>query len=201
MGPDIPPNWSFYVTVDDVDACAERASALGAKIQVPPQDIPTVGRFCGFFDPQGAFIAAITYSYEDMEGDGPDFTKAFVTHGAFSWFELRVPDIDAAAAFYREVFGWNIEAMDMPTGPYHIIKVGEAGVGGIISPPAEHGVPPHWGAYVTVDDADVIAKAVVEAGGTVIVPPTDIPEVGRFTMFTDGQGAALAAIKYVPMDG
>jgi len=200
MAPGIPPNWSFYVTVDDVDAVAAKAVELGARIQVEPQDIPTVGRFCGFFDPQGAYIAAITYSYGDMEGDGPDFTKSFVTHGAFSWFELRVPDVEAAASFYKQLFGWTIEKMDMPSGAYHVVKVGEVGVGGITNPPAE-GVPPHWGAYITVDDADAVASKVTAQGGTLVVPPMDIPDVGRFVMFADAQGASVSAIKYRPMNG
>ncbi len=57
----VPPNWGLYVTVDDVDATARMAEELGAKICVPPRDIPKVGRFCVLQDPQGAFISAITY--------------------------------------------------------------------------------------------------------------------------------------------
>jgi hypothetical protein len=56
-----PPHWGTYVTVQDVDATARRAEALGAKICIPPTDIPNVGRFCTFQDPQGAVISAITY--------------------------------------------------------------------------------------------------------------------------------------------
>lgn len=202
VGPGIPPNWSFYVTVDDVDALAARAVELGGKIQVQPMDVPDVGRFCGFFDPQGAFISAITYSYPDMpEGEEPDFAKSFGMHGAFSWFELRVPDIEAAVSFYTDLFGWNVKPMDMGTGQYHVINIGDFGIGGITAHASEQGFPPHWGAYVTVDDADAIASTVTEGGGTVFVPPTDIPQVGRFVMFADGQGATLAAIKYAPMNG
>lgn len=201
MGLDIPPNWSFYVTVNDVDACAAKATQLGVRIQVPPTDIPTVGRFFGFFDPQGAYIAAITYSYEDMpEGEEPDFAQSFVTHGAFSWFELRVPNVDAAMSFYKELFGWNYDPMDTPMGTYHVVKVGDVGVGGITRPP-EEGVPSHWGGYVTVDDADEIAEVAKSEGGKIIVPPMDIPDVGRFTVLADGQGAVLSAIKYRPVDG
>lgn len=202
MGPDIPPNWSFYVTVDDVDAIAARAAESGAKIQVPPTDIPNIGRFCGFFDPQGAFISAIKYSYPDMpSGPEPDFGKSFVTHGAFSWFELSVPDVDAAISFYQDLFGWTVEASEFPSGVYNQIKVNGIGVGGITTLAAGQNVPPHWRAYVTVDDADAIAEKVAAGGGTVIVSPTDIPQVGRFLLFTDGQGAMLAAIKYAPMNG
>jgi predicted enzyme related to lactoylglutathione lyase len=56
-----PPHWGSYVTVEDVDATARHAEALGAKTLVPPTDIPNVGRFCTFQDPQGAVISVITY--------------------------------------------------------------------------------------------------------------------------------------------
>lgn len=58
----VPPHWGSYVTVDDVDATAKLAEALGAQMCMPPTDIPGVGRFCVFRDPQGATIAAITYA-------------------------------------------------------------------------------------------------------------------------------------------
>lgn len=61
-GAGMPPHWGSYVTVDDVDDIARKAETLGARICVPPTDIPGVGRFCVFRDPQGASIAAITYS-------------------------------------------------------------------------------------------------------------------------------------------
>ena len=58
----MPPHWSSYVTVDDVDAVAKNAQRLGGKTLLGPQDIPTVGRFCVIQDPQGAVISAITYA-------------------------------------------------------------------------------------------------------------------------------------------
>ena len=56
-----PPHWGTYVTVDDVDATARKAQELGAKTIVPLTDIPDVGRFYTFQDPQGAVISVITY--------------------------------------------------------------------------------------------------------------------------------------------
>jgi hypothetical protein len=56
-----PPQWGTYVTVDDVDATAHKAQELGAKTIVPLTDIPNVGRFYTFQDPQGAVISIITY--------------------------------------------------------------------------------------------------------------------------------------------
>lgn len=57
----MPPSWGVYVTVDDVDLTAKTAAQLGAKLCVPPRDIPGVGRFCVIQDPQGATINVITY--------------------------------------------------------------------------------------------------------------------------------------------
>ncbi len=57
----MPPTWGAYVTVDDVEASAKQAEALGGKIVLAPRDIPDVGQFCVISDPQGAMLAMITY--------------------------------------------------------------------------------------------------------------------------------------------
>ena len=61
-----PPAWGAYVTVNDVDASAREAQALGGRVVVDPQDIPGVGRFCVILDPQGAAIAMITHAEKPM---------------------------------------------------------------------------------------------------------------------------------------
>jgi predicted enzyme related to lactoylglutathione lyase len=72
-------------------------------------------------------------------------------------------------------------------------------VAGIMKTPAQctH-QPPCWGAYVTVDDIDATTSKIEGLGGKIIVPPTDIPNIGRFSVFTDPQGAVLSAITYFP---
>jgi len=195
---EIPPHWGFYVTVDNVDSIASKAEELGATIIVPAMDIPTVGRLCGIQDPQGAVVMVIQYEEktDDAEMTPIEFSNYFKTHGAFSWVELRTPDLDGSVEFYSALFGWTIRIDQMGMGPYGMINVGDVHIGGM-SAPMDENVPPHWGAYVTVDDADIAAEKAVASGGTVIVPPMDIPEVGRFTMIQDPQGAMLSAITYV----
>ena len=123
----------------------------------------------------------------------------YKTHGAFSWSELMTADPAAAAAFYAELFGWKVEEMDMGTGPYRVLKVGESSVGGIMgNPPGATGMPSAWGCYVTVDDVDSTARRCAELGGKVLMAPTDIPQVGRFAVLQDPQGAVLNAISYAP---
>ena len=123
----------------------------------------------------------------------------FKTHGAFSWSELMTSDAAAAAAFYGPLFGWRIETMDMGGGPYHVLKVGDAAVGGIMKSPAESGaMPPAWGCYVTVADVAATVAQATTLGGTVVMPVTDIPGVGRMAVIADPQGAALSVMQYNP---
>jgi uncharacterized protein len=119
-------------------------------------------------------------------------------HGAFSWAELMTPDPAAAGKFYGELFGWTIKPMDMGTSTYHVVNVGEEGVGGIMAPPPDAPpMPPHWGCYVTVNDCDATVARCEALGGKCLVPPMDVPTVGRMAVIQDPQGAVLSVITYV----
>ena len=122
---------------------------------------------------------------------------AYKTHGAFSWSELATPDPDKALAFYGPLFGWKHETSDMGTGPYHLLKVGDTSVGGVMQPsPDAPGRPAMWQCYITVDDIDATARQCAELGGTVCAGPMDIPGVGRMAVLQDPQGSVLSAITY-----
>ena len=123
--------------------------------------------------------------------------NVFATHGAFSWCELMTRDPQAAMAFYGKLFGWTFETSAGGQGPYQVIKAQDAPVGGIMRTPPEAGaMPPMWGCYVTVDDVDATTAQCTALGGSVVMPPTDIPSVGRFAVLKDPQGAVLTAITY-----
>lgn len=123
----------------------------------------------------------------------------YTTHGAFSWSELMTTDPTSATEFYGTLFGWSFEPMSMAEGTYHVVKAAGASIGGIMGTPAgSAGMPSMWGCYVTVDDVDATAKRCSELGGKVLVGPQDIPEVGRFAVIQDRQGAALNIITYAP---
>ena len=123
----------------------------------------------------------------------------FETHGDFSWCELLTYDVDSAKKFYAELLGWTMEDQPMPEGAGHytILKTDGRPVGGIMKMPPQvpAGTPPHWGAYVTVDDVDAAAARVQELGGRILVPPTDSSDA-RFCVFQDPQGAVLSIISY-----
>jgi predicted enzyme related to lactoylglutathione lyase len=124
----------------------------------------------------------------------------FKQHGTFSWCELMTTDAAAAKDFYTRLFGWETEDMSMPGMTYTVVKAGGSGIGGIMAIPENaKGMPPAWGAYVTVDDVDASAKIAEKLGAKICVPPTDIPDVGRFCVIQDPQGATLNMITYKAM--
>jgi uncharacterized protein len=124
--------------------------------------------------------------------------EPFKTHGAFSWSELMTSDPKAACEFYGTLFGWKVETMDMGSGSYHVVKVGDAAVGGIMGKPpgVPASMPSVWGCYVTVQNVDETLAKVKSLGGTVCMEPMDIKGVGRMAVIQDPQGAMLNVIAY-----
>ena len=118
--------------------------------------------------------------------------------GAFIWYELMTDDIPAARRFYREVVGWTIaaEGQPIPTGTsYRMITRSDGGnAGGLLDltdAMKADGAKPGWIAYIHHPDVDAALPTVTAAGGTIHMPPMDMPDLGRMAMVADGQGAAF----------
>ncbi len=117
--------------------------------------------------------------------------------GRFDWFDLMTDDPAGAEAFYTQVVGWTTQKSDIPGMDYTMWVAGEAPMGGLAKLAAEAkemGAPSHWLAYVVVPDVDATAKAFVDAGGRVYVPPMDMPKVGRVCTVSDPWGAVIALV-------
>lgn len=124
--------------------------------------------------------------------------EAMKQHGAFSWNELMTTDVSAAQAFYGELLGWTLETSKYNGMDYTIAKTGDREVSGMMTmPPEADGMPPAWSSYVTVDDVDARTARAESLGGKVCVPPRDIPDVGRFSVISDTQGATLGLITWL----
>lgn len=121
----------------------------------------------------------------------------YKTHGAFSWNELMTTDPEAAGRFYGGLFGWSMKNMDMGTGAYHVASVGETQIAGIMGMvPGGPPMPPAWGAYVTVNSVEDTISKCAELGGKTIMPPMDVPGVGRMAVLQDPQGAVFSVMAY-----
>src|SRR5437588_11968347 len=107
-------------------------------------------------------------------------TSVCLTWGGFASL-LPLPQNFSVNSFY---INWLHMGQDWPGMNYTVVKVGDKGMGGIMSIPKEaQGTPPMWVAYVTVDDVDLTARTAEQLGARLCVPPRDIPNVGRFACF------------------
>ncbi len=119
--------------------------------------------------------------------------------GSFHWNELRVRDVEKTKQFYADVIGWTYEEMPMEQGgTYCICKSGDQMVAGLFEMNQESGfpddVPPHWLGYIQVDDVDHCLDVAKGNGSEVFFGPMDVPEVGRFAVLSDAEGAAIGLI-------
>jgi uncharacterized protein len=122
------------------------------------------------------------------------------SHGRFVWYELMTTDAEAAKAFYTKVVGWGTQDASTPGMAYTLFTVGGASVGGLMDLPDDAkaiGAKPSWIGYVEVDDVDAYADRVKRLGGAVHVPPTDIPNISRFSVVADPQMATFVLVKWL----
>ena len=181
---DLPTHWVSYVSVDDVDAAAERVESAGGKILMDAFNAPGVGRMQPVADPEGA--AFFLFKGETQDND------AATGAGSIHWNELMSKDPEKTIAFYRDVLGYEVETRQMPQGPYYVLKNGNEMRGGVMKLPVD--APSHWMQYVTVDDCDAALKRAKQNGGEIIGEVMDVEGVGRFAHLRDPLGAHIGVI-------
>ena len=119
-----------------------------------------------------------------------------ITLGRFPWTELLTPDTKAAIEFYTNVVGWTTTPWP-GANPYTMWTSPRRGpVGGVMTLGPDlkaRGVPPHWMAHVSTPNCDTTLQQVTKLGGQIKMAAADIPEVGRFGVFSDPQGGVLSA--------
>jgi predicted enzyme related to lactoylglutathione lyase len=194
-----PPNWLGYIVVDDVAATVSSITGAGGKVYMPTTKMENVGTFAVTADPTGAVFAPWKSARPAEDAEQQGAPKPFT----FCWDELVSTDPSAAGAFYEKVFGWKQRPVDMGGGMIYTLldrpgvknaKGDQASAGGMMKSP--EGVPhSFWLAYVAVDNCDKIAERATRLGANVTVPPTDIPNVGRFACWLDPQQASIAILQ------
>src|SRR4051794_5405322 len=126
-------------------------------------------------------------------------------HGSYIWYELMTPAPDAAKVFYDAVVGWDVEPQPSGEMDYRMIGRSDGGnAGGVMRLTDEmksHGARPVWLGYLNVDDVDASVASIEQAGGKVLLPAFDIPNIGRIAMVADPQGAPFYVMKPIPPEG
>jgi len=185
----VPSHFLSYVKVSDVAATLAAMEGAGGSTAVAPMDVGNGTWIAMGTDPTGAMIGLM------QPGDEEGVTVANEP-GTLIWNELLTNDCDGCAAFYSTAFGWALDSMDTPNGPYHSFKDGDDYRGGMMEIRQEWGpLPPSWQVYFATDDADATVAKAEQLGGSVAVPAFDVPEVGRMATLADPAGAHFSVFQ------
>ena len=187
--PGAPPHahWISHLQVTDAQTSAAQIKTLGGKVYKDPFKVGDFGTMAVVADPQGGMFALWQPARAEQQTAPVD--------GSFCWNELASPDPEASVAFYRAVGGFETDQMDMgEMGAYHLLKSDGQPRAGIMKKMMPE-QPNAWLPYVQVASADATADRAKRLGANVVVPPTDIPNVGRFAILVDPQGAGIGVLQ------
>jgi predicted enzyme related to lactoylglutathione lyase len=188
MMKEVPTHWASYISVTNADEIVAKAKSLGGTIMKDAFDVMDAGRMAVITDPAGATFCI--WQPRKSKGVG---TKGETN--SLCWNELLTSDTARAIDFYTKLFGWKTKT-DAGATPYTEIINGEAHIGGIMQIQPQMGpIPPNWGIYIAVDNCDGQVAKATALGARTYVPPTDIPNVGRFAVLSDPQGAVFNIIQ------
>ncbi|QBF83418.1 VOC family protein [Shewanella maritima] len=188
---DTPSHWTIYFAVDNVDETIERVKQAGGQLVIGPHNVGDAGRMAVFLDPEGASFAV----WQAMEHSGIQHRQMANT---LCWVELACSDTGVEKQFYSQALGLNTKLNDSVDFEYTEWHAKDTPIGGMMAMTEEWGdMPTHWMSYFDVDDCDAMAARAAEIGGKVCVPPTDIPQVGRFAVINDPQGAVFSIIQLI----
>lgn len=186
-GPDM---WNIYFAVPDVRDAVKRVTRSGLRPYFEPIDIGDAGSMTMFADPGGAPVGLW------QPGSHRGFGR-YQEAGAPCWFELLTRDFDGAVAFYRDLFGVEVSAMDAGPGgpPYRTLDVGGTPYAGIadITGRLPDPIPNYWSVYFGVENTDNAVRLIEDRGGMVITPPVHSPQ-GRWATVADPMNAVFVII-------
>ena len=180
----VPPRWLCYVTVERLEETAGRVAELGGTVLNEPFDVEEAGRMALIADPGGARLAL----WEARANIGATRVN---DPGCLCWSDLVTEDPQAAADFYRGLFGWETE--ELPNaGGYRVIRNGDRTNGGMM-PAAMAGWqgPGYWLPCFNAGGLDASLAVIYEAGSRVMIAPQTVP-AGRFAVATYPQGEPFA---------
>jgi predicted enzyme related to lactoylglutathione lyase len=189
------PAWLTFIAVRDVDANLRIALAQGAKVVSPARSYPKRGRQAVLADPEGAVFAILASS----SGDAPDFLAA---PGEWIWSALLSRDPGAEAAFYQEVFSYDVFDLASEDGKEHVILSSDnfARASANALPGDSVHSHPHWLNFIRVDDTIARVAKAVASGGRVLVAPHVDRHGGHVAVVADPAGAPFGLMEWTESD-
>ncbi|AHH98002.1 VOC family protein [Kutzneria albida] len=188
--------WTVYFHTTDAEATTKAAEQAGATVRVEAFDVMDAGRMSCLTDPAGAEFAL----WQPVAFPG---LQATWEENTLFWVELHTADPAAAQQFYGSLFGWRTQHMDVPGMTYTVLSTAEGDVqdasfGGIAPNAGERS---RWVPYIHVSGVDATVDRAQAAGGSVVMPASEVPEVGRMAWLADPFGAVFAVMTPNPRQG
>ncbi len=112
-------------------------------------------------------------------------------HSPFIWHELVTADPSTSGAFFSQLFGWTRKEVNAGAfGTYTLFQENGQDVAGMMNPTPDTPVKgSHWHFYIAVEGIDECASRTTSLGGSILVAPHDVPDVGRVCVVADPTGA------------
>jgi len=180
--------WTTYLASADVDDTAKKIRDAGGTLFMDPFDVFDSGRMTIAQDPTGAVFGV----WQANEHLGAQLANE---HGTLLWNQCQTSDPDRASEFYQAAFGHEIDEVDLGLGePFRVLKVNGRGIAGVREP-VSGDTPAHWSTVFAVADTDETVALAKELGGTVLMEPMDLPEIGRLAVLQDQAGAIFQVMQ------
>jgi predicted enzyme related to lactoylglutathione lyase len=187
--------WLTFMAVGDVDGIKRVAMAHGAKVLADSRSYPMRGRQCVLSDPEGAVFAILASS----SGDSPDYLPVL---GEWIWSSLHAKDAGTEAAFYQELFGYDVFELPSDDDSEHLIlstdNYARASANSLAGGSSRR--HPHWLNFVRVDNAADMTAKVIATGGRVLVEPRVDRHGGMVAVVADPAGAPFGLMEWSESD-
>jgi predicted enzyme related to lactoylglutathione lyase len=189
------PAWVTFISVRDVSEAQRSILAHGGKVLSPPRIYANRGRQAVFADPQGAVFAVL----QSSSGDPPD---VLADPGEWIWSSVITRDPDTDAAFYQNVFGYEVFEIPGDDGSVHILlstdDYARASLNALPAGAAKR--HPHWLNFVRVTSATEMVARVEALGGRVLVKPFPDRHGGLVAVVADPAGAPFGLLEWTDAD-
>ncbi len=197
----IPPGarhqsaWLTFLAASDIDSVKRLAVSHGAKILADTKNYPMRGRQCVLSDPEGAVFALLASS----SGDSPDYLP--VT-GDWIWSSLHVKNAGSEAAFYQNLFGYDVFDLPSEDGLEHLILSSDDYARASANDWARGSARrhPHWLNFVRVENTAASTAKVLATGGRVLVQPRMDRHGGMVAVVADPAGAPFGLMEWTDRD-
>jgi predicted enzyme related to lactoylglutathione lyase len=185
-----PARWILYASVTDIAATLVKVKEAGGQVRAPARSFPDRGKQAIIADSEDSTLGLLESSSGDPADDEP-------RPGDWSWFELYAKQPGTTAAFYRQVFGYDVSP-DTRTERKDDFLLSSGGLerGGVAPLPDREDAKPGWLGVIRVSHLDAKLTQAVALGGEVLLAPQPVAYESRFAIIADSTGGTVGLVEY-----